>query len=170
MHNHWALDKHKLGHTTYAHFPDGTAHKNRMQGNDYVQSKMYEKGITCATCHDSHGSEHYAMLRKPAQQLCLDCHTPGSPSGPQSPTIEAHTHHKPDSAGSQCISCHMPEIAQTLGDVKVRSHTFRWVSPAKTVNDSVPNACNTCHTDKPVEWTIEEMKKWKSTSPWRVEN
>jgi len=30
----------KLGETTFTHFPDGTAHKNRMQGNDFVQSVM----------------------------------------------------------------------------------------------------------------------------------
>jgi len=28
------------------HFPDGTAHKNRMQGNDFVQSVMYRRGVT----------------------------------------------------------------------------------------------------------------------------
>jgi hypothetical protein len=30
----WKLEEHKLGETTFTHFPDGTAHKNRMQGND----------------------------------------------------------------------------------------------------------------------------------------
>ena len=29
-------------------FPDGTAHKNRMQGNDFAQSVMYRRGITCS--------------------------------------------------------------------------------------------------------------------------
>ena len=32
---------------TFTHFPDGTAHKNRMQGNDFVQSLMYTRGVTC---------------------------------------------------------------------------------------------------------------------------
>jgi hypothetical protein len=30
----WKLEDHKLGETTFTHFADGTAHKNRMQGND----------------------------------------------------------------------------------------------------------------------------------------
>jgi hypothetical protein len=32
----WKLEEHKLGETTFTHFADGTAHKNRMQGNDFV--------------------------------------------------------------------------------------------------------------------------------------
>ena len=30
------LEEHKLGETTFTHFADGTGHKNRMQGNDFV--------------------------------------------------------------------------------------------------------------------------------------
>ncbi|HZV60602.1 MAG TPA: cytochrome c3 family protein, partial [Candidatus Eremiobacteraceae bacterium] len=72
----WQLEEHTLGQTTFTHFPDGTAHKNRMQGNDFVQSVMYRRGVTCFSCHDVHGTEHNAQLRKPADQLCLDCHGP----------------------------------------------------------------------------------------------
>ena len=32
----WELEEHKLGEQSFTHFPDGTAHKNRMQGNDFV--------------------------------------------------------------------------------------------------------------------------------------
>ena len=34
----WQLEEHKLGETSFTHFPDGTAHKNRMQGNDFVRA------------------------------------------------------------------------------------------------------------------------------------
>src|SRR6185437_4538229 len=34
----WRLEEHTAGQQTFTHFADGTAHKNRMQGNDYVQS------------------------------------------------------------------------------------------------------------------------------------
>ena len=44
--------------------------------------------------------------------------------------IEQHTHHAAGSAGSVCIACHMPQIAQTLADVNVRSHTFHFVTPS----------------------------------------
>ncbi len=40
----WRLEEHTLGEETFTHWPDGSAHKNRMQGNDYVTSAMYRKG------------------------------------------------------------------------------------------------------------------------------
>ena len=45
--DHWTLEEHKIGELSFTHFPDGTAHKNRMQGNDFVQSLMYARGVTC---------------------------------------------------------------------------------------------------------------------------
>ena len=164
----WKLEDHELGKTSFTHFGEGTAHKNRMQGNDYVTSLMYTHGVTCSTCHDVHGTEHHAQLRKPANVLCLDCHSANSPNGPRDPTLEAHTHHKPDSKGSECIACHMPKIAQTIADVNVRSHTFRFVSPAQTESLKIPNACNACHTDKATTWATAALKKWEDRSPWRV--
>lgn len=163
----WKLEEHALGQTTFTHFPDGTAHKNRMQGNDYVTSQMYTHGVTCFTCHDAHGTEYPSNLRRPASTLCLDCHGPNAPSGPRAVSLEGHTHHQAGSAGSECIACHMPKIAQTIGDVNVRSHTFRFVSPAETDALKIPNACNVCHTDKTSAWATEALKSWSDRSPWR---
>ena len=166
----WKLEAHKLGTTTFTHFPDGTAHKNRMQGNDFVLSHMYIHGVTCFTCHDPHGSDQAALLRKPASVLCLDCHGPGSPNGPHALTLQAHTHHKPGSKGSDCIACHMPPIAQTIADVNVRSHTFRFITPADSENLGIPNACNLCHKDKTTKWAEEALNNWNGVSPWRMNN
>ena len=58
----WGLEEHKLGDTTFTHFADGTARKNRMQGNDFVTSLMYTHGVTCFTCHDAHGTEYPPSL------------------------------------------------------------------------------------------------------------
>ena len=164
----WKLEDHKLGETSFTHFGEGTAHKNRMQGNDFVASLMYTHGVTCFTCHDVHGTENSANLRKPAHVLCLDCHSPNSPNGPHAPTLEEHTHHKPGSAGSECIACHMPKIAQTIADVNVRSHTFRFVYPAMTEALHIPNACNNCHSDKTTTWATTSLKTWTDRSPWRM--
>jgi predicted CXXCH cytochrome family protein len=166
--DYWKLEDHKLGDTTFTHFADGTAHKNRMQGNDFVTSQMYAHGVSCFTCHDVHGTEFPANLRKPASSLCLDCHGPNSPNGPHAATLAEHTHHAPDSAGSDCIACHMPKIAQTLGDVNVRSHTFRFVTPAMSDSLKIPNACNVCHADKTPAWATDALKTWSDRSPWRV--
>jgi predicted CXXCH cytochrome family protein len=169
LQDYWELEKHQLGTTTFTHFPDGTAHKNRMQGNDFVTSEMYAHGVSCFTCHDAHGTDNPSLLRKPANVLCLDCHGPNSPAGPRGATIEEHTHHKAGSAGGECIACHMPKIAQTIADVNVRSHTFRFVPPAETDALKIPNACNVCHSDKTTAWATEALKTWADRSPWRMQ-
>jgi predicted CXXCH cytochrome family protein len=165
--DYWQLEDHKLGETTFTHFADDTAHKNRMQGNDFVQSEMYLHGITCFNCHDVHGTENNADLRKPVNSMCLQCHGPGKPIGPRAATIEAHTHHRANSAGSECVSCHMPKIEQTIADVNVRSHTFKFISPALTEQSGVPNPCTVCHADKSPKWAIDAIRAWPGTSPWR---
>ena len=38
--NYWKLKESKLGEQSFTHFADGTAPKNRMQGNDFVESAM----------------------------------------------------------------------------------------------------------------------------------
>ncbi len=167
--DYWKLEDHTLGETTFTHFADGSAHKNRMQGNDFVQSIMYRRGVTCSNCHDVHGTGNYAQLRKPGDQLCLDCHGPLSLNGPRTATIEAHTHHKKGSTGSSCIACHMPKIATEIADLKVRSHTFAFITPAMTDKYKIPNACTTCHADKTTAWATDAMRHWPERSPWRIE-
>jgi predicted CXXCH cytochrome family protein len=164
----WKLDEAHPGRTDFLFFADGTAHKNRMQGNDFVTSRMYARGVTCSSCHDPHGSPNDALLRRPAGQICSQCHTPGGANGPLAPTLERHTHHKADSPGSACVECHMPKVEQTIADVNVRSHTFRFITPGATERLAVPNPCTGCHKDKSPAWAREELRRWPEFSPWRV--
>jgi predicted CXXCH cytochrome family protein len=166
--DYWKLEEHKLGELSFTHFPDGTAHKNRMQGNDFVDSLMYARGVTCFSCHDPHGGENVAMVRKTGNALCLDCHGPNTQAGPHAATIEQHTHHKAGSPGSECVACHMPKVAQTIADQNVRSHSFHFVTPGDTDAFKIPNACNVCHTDKSTEWATAALKTWPDRSPWRM--
>jgi len=166
--NYWKLEDHTLGETTFTHFPDGTAHKNRMQGNDFVQSVMYRRGVTCFSCHDAHGTGNYAELRKPVNTICLDCHTAGGLNGPRAATLEEHTHHKAGSAGSDCVACHMPAIQPEIPGVTVHAHTFNFIGPGMTDKYKIPNPCNLCHTDKSVQWAKEALGKWPEFSAWRA--
>ena len=166
----WKLEPHKLGETTFTHFADGTAHKNRMQGNDFVSSVMYTRGISCSSCHDAHGTPNNADLLKPANVICLECHGPKSPNGPHTATLQEHTHHKEGSTGGECVACHMPRIEQTIANVNVRAHTFKFIPPSATDSMKIPNACNTCHTDKTTKWATDSLKSWNQFSPWRVAN
>ncbi len=163
----WRLEDCTLGQTTFYYFPDCTAHKNRMQGNDFAQSVMYRHGITCSTCHDAHGTGNYAQLRKPVNQICLDCHGPSSPNGPREATLAEHTHHKDGSAGSECVGCHMPKIeSEGVPGAMVHAHTFRVVSPGLTDKNKIPNACNACHADRSTAWAREAMRAWGERSDW----
>jgi len=165
----WKLEDCTLGQTSFYYFPDCTAHKNRMQGNDFVQSVMYRHQITCSSCHDVHGTQNCAQLIKPANEICMDCHGPMSPNGPNTATIEAHTHHKAESAGSQCVACHMPAIeGEGVPGAMVHAHTFRFISPEMTDKYGIPNPCTSCHRDKTTAWAEEAMAKRKEEPPWRV--
>jgi predicted CXXCH cytochrome family protein len=167
--DYWKLEEHKLGETSFTHFPDGTAHKNRMQGNDFVQSLMYTRGVTCFSCHDPHGTENDHMLRKPINEICASCHSVGNQNGPHTATLEEHTHHKAGSAGSQCVACHMPKILPELpGGPFVSTHTFHFVSPAQTDAQQIPNACNACHKDKDTKWAGAQLASWNDHSIWRM--
>lgn len=165
----WALEEHKLGETSFTHFADGTAHKNRMQGNDFVQSVMYRHDVKCFTCHDSHGTPNASLLVKQGNDLCLTCHRPAGANGPRSASVAAHTHHAANSAGSECVACHMPKIEQTIANVNVRSHTFAFITPKMTDELKVPNPCTTCHTDRTTAWARETLASWPNVSPWRVQ-
>jgi len=165
----WSLEDHTLGETTFTHFPDGTAHKNRMQGNDFVQSVMYRHGVTCIDCHDAHGTGNHAQLRAPAQQLCLECHGPQSPNGPRTATLEEHTHHKDGSPGSQCVSCHMPQIeTEGVPGALVHAHTFRFITPQMMDKYKIPDPCTSCHTDRSTGWAADALRRWPERSPWRL--
>jgi predicted CXXCH cytochrome family protein len=168
--NYWKLEDHTLGQTTFTHFADGTAHKNRMQGNDFVQSVMYRKGVTCASCHDVHGTDNYAQLLKPADKICLDCHSTTSPNGPHVASMEQHTHHKDGSPGSQCIACHMPKIeTEGVSGSFVSAHTFKFITPAMTEKYQIPNACTSCHKDRTTAWATDAMSHWTQQSPWTLQ-
>jgi predicted CXXCH cytochrome family protein len=170
LQDYWQLEEHKLGETSFTHFADSTAHKNRMQGNDFVQSVMYRRGVTCFSCHDVHGTANYAELRLPPAQICLTCHGPGMPNGPRTATIEEHTHHRAGTPGGQCVDCHMPAIeSEGVPNTNVHAHTFRFITPAMTDQYKIPNPCTSCHTDKTTSWATDALRHWPERSPWRIE-
>ncbi len=170
LQDYWKLEPEHAGETSFCYFADGTAHKNRMQGNDFVQSVMYRHNITCASCHDAHGTQYYAQLRKPPETICLTCHGVGSPNGPHTKTLFEHTHHKDGTPGSRCVDCHMPAIeSEGVPGAFVHAHTFRVITPAETDRYKTPNACNQCHKTHDTAWAAQQLREWKQFSPWRMQ-
>jgi predicted CXXCH cytochrome family protein len=159
---YWHGFEHQDSKETPEFWHNGTAHKNRVQGNTFVESEMYHAGLQCTNCHDSHGSRHRSMTIKSAETnaLCLTCHGPGKQAGPEYKVLADHTHHGALSTGSRCIECHMPKTGENTVPAEARNHTFDFISPAATIKDGDPNSCNTCHADKTPQWALKQVKRW----------
>jgi len=144
-------------------YGNGIGKKNRMQGNDYVQSTMYKHGITCMNCHDPHAVDNTADNPRGAKQ-CMECHKFGSPLGPHQASEMAHSRHEPGPEAPDCIDCHMPKIGKHTGKSPhtVRTHIFRFIYPQESIDYGLPNACNNCHSEpaQSSEWAQERMDEW----------
>ena len=53
----------------------------------------------------------------------------------------------------------MPKIEQTIADINVRAHTFKFITPASTETLKVPNACAECHATEGAEFADESAQK-----------
>jgi hypothetical protein len=137
----------------------------RIEGEVYVwgsfrQSKMYHKGVGCVDCHNAHSLE----LKLPKEQMCLRCHNGSKYDTPD------HHFHKPESKGSSCINCHMPEETFMVVDDR-RDHSFRIPRPDRSKKLGTPNTCNDCHQDKSVQWALKHYRDWwgepkQPDKPW----
>ena len=114
----------------------------------FLQSRMYAKGVTCSDCHDPHTGN----TRAQGNALCESCHTPAVYDTP------THHMHTQNSAGSQCVACHMP--SKNFMVINARpDHSIRVPRPDLTVQYGVPNACANCHADKGAQWAADAIAK-----------
>jgi hypothetical protein len=63
----------------------------------------------------------------------------------------------------------MPKIEQTIGDVNVAAHTFKFITPVQSEAMHIPNACTGCHKGKGNAWATAALARWKDRSPWRMQ-
>ena len=117
----------------------------------FMQSKMYEQGVTCTNCHNPHSGKLVAE----GNSLCAQCHKPVVYDN------EQHHHHPVQSDGAQCVSCHMPETTYMQVD-KRRDHSFTIPRPQLSSDLDVPNACVTCHIGRNNNWASGVMREWKA--------
>ena len=146
------------------YYPDGQILEEVYVYGSFLQSKMYNRGVACNDCHDVHSTR----LQQTGNGLCLQCHSSTPPA--RFPTLKAaeyattaHHFHSPDSAGAQCINCHMAAQTYMVVDPR-RDHSFRIPRPDLSVKLGVPNACNQCHTEKSPEWAAEKTAQWYGTA------
>lgn len=150
LHGQAFLDTHKpavLEERLYHH--DGQIKEEVYVYGSFVQSKMYQHGVTCKDCHDM----HTASLHAPGNALCLRCHNGGVYNNP------THHHHQPESPGAQCVECHMP-VKTYMGVDARRDHSIRIPRPDLSLKLGTPNACNMCHEDLTREQTAEAFAGW----------
>ncbi|WP_323844573.1 multiheme c-type cytochrome [Microbulbifer magnicolonia] len=114
----------------------------------FLQSKMYAAGVTCSNCHDPHSLQ----LRVEGNGVCAQCHLPAKFDTPE------HHFHPANSAGAQCVSCHMPTKTYMQVDTR-RDHSLRIPRPDLSDKLETPNACTGCHTDKANTWAAEVLEK-----------
>lgn len=137
-----------------AYHPDGRIDGEVFEYGSFMQSRMQQAGVACTNCHDP----HTLGLRASGKALCAQCHRPEAFDRP------AHHHHRADSEGAQCVSCHMP--AKTyMGVDRRRDHAFRVprVEADASGNDS-PAACRQCHDDRPAGWAASVLAQWRQTA------
>lgn len=120
----------------------------------FLGSRMHAAGVTCLGCHQVHG----AKPKLEGDALCMQCHD-GRRQG--SPVIDPgrHTFHAPESTGSRCVNCHMPQTVYMQRHWR-HDHGFTSPDPVLTREHGIPNACNRCHADKTAEWSVEACEKW----------
>jgi tetratricopeptide (TPR) repeat protein len=141
------------------YFPDGQIEDEVYEYGSFLQSRMFAKGVTCSDCHDP----HELRLSERVDQTCARCHLPAKFASP------AHHHHRLDSPGASCVECHMPSRTYMVIDRR-RDHSFRVPRPDLSVSLGTPNACSSCHADKPAAWAAAAAKAWfgsvsKSSQP-----
>lgn len=146
--------------------PDLYHADGQIQGEVYVygsftQSKMYAAGVTCTDCHDPHSTQ----VKLEGNGVCLQCHNT-QPPNERFPSLLAknydsqdHHHHAESSAGSQCVSCHMPETTYMVVDPR-RDHSLRIPRPDLAEKTGSPDACTGCHQDKTAGWAAQAIEGW----------
>jgi predicted CXXCH cytochrome family protein len=126
--------------------PDGQIRDQVFEYGSFLQSAMYQKGVTCSDCHEPHAAP---KLRAEGNAVCVRCHLASRFDVP------AHHHHQEGSEGAKCVSCHMGPRTYMVLDAR-RDHSFRIPRPDVSLKLSTPDVCTGCHEDKGQRWSAEK--------------
>jgi hypothetical protein len=136
-------------------WPDGTPRLTAYEYQGLLLSDCHtESEMTCGSCHTMHDGDPAGMLPEDMRGNggCVSCHQDLVAD------LEAHTHHAADTPGSNCLSCHMPEIVYGVMEIH-RSHHIEIPDPAADAANARPNACTLCHTDRSLAWAEQETAR-----------
>ncbi|HEY4181648.1 MAG TPA: cytochrome c3 family protein [Kofleriaceae bacterium] len=140
------------------HNPGGST-TNSGEGRDFQLGGCASQ-MACTTCHDPHAEDPAAALAELAttkgNKVCVTCHGKYESEAAQL----QHSHHQGGSAGSACISCHMPKKNMGLDYHLVRYHRIGSPNDKNRVAKDRPIECALCHAQKSVEELTATMEKW----------
>lgn len=117
------------------YFADGQIREEVYVWGSFVQSAMYQAGVSCNDCHDAHSLE----VRGEGNAVCTGCHAPARFDA------AGHHFHEAGTEGALCVSCHMPARTYMGVDAR-RDHSFRVPDPAVAEAVGAPDPCTTCHS------------------------
>ncbi len=140
--------------TESLYYPDGKIKDEVYVYGSFIQSRMYEAGVTCSDCHNPHTLE----LKARSDQVCQQCHLATDYASTR------HHFHKADSTDASCIDCHMPSKTY-MGVDERNDHSFRVPRPDLAAQLDMPDACTNCHTDKNSPWAADAIKQWYGKIP-----
>ncbi len=120
----------------------------------FLQSRMHAEGVTCSDCHEPHSLE----LRAPGPIVCLQCHAA------ETFAQTDHHLHPADSAGADCIECHMRPSTFMQVDVR-HDHSFRIPRPHLAQQFGSPLSCLNCHSDQDAAWAVSVFDAAGKTPP-----
>jgi hypothetical protein len=134
-------------------YPNGAAVRNSTEALDLFAGAC-APAIKCTDCHDPHSAGPGPSSPDPPASLaaCTRCHRAFSDAA----IATRHTRHAPGSAS--CLDCHMPRIVAGISAF-VRTHRISSPSDRSMLAAGAPNACNLCHLDRSIAWTVSELDR-----------
>lgn len=134
-------------------YPDGRDLGENYTYTSWMMNPCAKSGkLDCIHCHTSSG--RYRFAAGDGNVACLPCHAE------RVRDAEAHTHHRADSTGNRCISCHMPVTEHA--HMRRSDHSLQAPTPAATLAYGSPNACNLCHKDRDAGWADAQVRRWNA--------
>jgi predicted CXXCH cytochrome family protein len=145
-------------------YDDETVRIGGREYNGMIESACFLRGegtrkLSCLSCHSMHDSEPDDQLARGREgdAACAGCHDRDRYGSPN------HTHHAAGSLGSRCLGCHMPKTAYALLK-SIRSHRIDSPAAKSLTTSDRPNACNLCHVDRSLAWTVARLVAWYGQS------
>jgi DmsE family decaheme c-type cytochrome len=136
-------------------------HTGQISSHDWMTSAHSQADVGCSSCHQVMKQVVSKLLRKPANELCAQCHRK------EAAEFAGVSHHPVPEGRMQCVDCHNPHsgvneamLRQPANDQCMSCHAdkqgpFEFEHPV--VNSGFSEGCMSCH--KPHGSPFTDLKK-----------